>query len=151
MEVPMQRSNRLIVSMLVTAGLFLGCQKPHGGHDTEHPVEVKQIDGSELSHVILTEKSIQRLDVKTDQVRETNVARSASSRKVVPYSALIYDSHGQPWVYTSSQPRTFVRHKVEIDYIEGNLAVLNAGPPTGTIIATVAVAELYGAEFKVGH
>lgn len=72
-------------------------------------------------------------------------------RKVVPYSALIYDPNGDTWVYTSPTPRTFIRYEVEVDYIEGNMAVLDEGPPTGTVIATVGVAELYGAEFKVGH
>ena len=69
----------------------------------------------------------------------------------MPYSALIYDPQGQTWVYTNPQSRTFVRHKVEVDYIEDNLVVLNDGPPVGTVIASVAVAELYGAEFGLGH
>jgi len=64
---------------------------------------------------------------------------------------LIYDPKGQTWVYTSPQPRTFVRHKVDVDYIEGNIVVLNEGPPMGMVVASVGVAELYGAEFKVGH
>ena len=71
--------------------------------------------------------------------------------KVVPYSALIYDPNGQTWVYTSPKPRTFVRQKVDVDYIEGNLEVLNEGPPLGTVIVSVGVAELYGAEFEIGQ
>ena len=74
-----------------------------------------------------------------------------TKRKVVPYSALIYDLHGETWVYVSPAPRTFVRHKVDVDYIEGDVVVLEDGPPTGTVVASVGVAELYGAEFKVGH
>jgi hypothetical protein len=69
----------------------------------------------------------------------------------VPYSALIYSPQGETWVYTSPQPRTFVRHKVEVDYIKGDIAVLNAGPPVGTVVVSVAAAELYGTELKVGH
>ena len=88
---------------------------------------------------------MKRLDVKTDQVR------TQGGKSVVPYSALIYDPKGQTWVYTNPQPRTFVRHKVDIDRIEGNTIVLNDGPPPGTTIASVAVAEIYGAELKVGH
>src|SRR5438132_13410356 len=72
-------------------------------------------------------------------------------RKVVPYSALIYDQHGQTWVYTSSSARTFLRHKVEVYHIQGDVAILKDGPPTGTVVASVGVAELYGTEFKVGH
>jgi hypothetical protein len=64
---------------------------------------------------------------------------------------LIYDPQGQTWIYTSPSARTFVRHKVEVDYIQGDVAVLKDGPPTGTVVASVGVAELYGTEFKVGH
>jgi len=148
----MKHSNRLMFAGLIIAGLQLtACQKSHSTHHAEHPAEVAKIEGSELSRVTLTEKAIQRLDLKTDQVREAMVKRSTSPRNVVPYSSLIYDQKGQTWIYTNPQPRTFVRHKVEVDYIEGDLVVLKDGPPTGTVIATVAVAELYGAEFKVGH
>jgi len=79
------------------------------------------------------------------------LAGSGTDRKVVPYSALIYDSRGQTWVYTSPDPRSFVRQKVEVDYSQGDLAVFKDGPPTGTIVAAVGAAELYGTEFKVGH
>ena len=93
----------------------------------------------------MTEKAIERLDLKTDQVNDQG------GKKVVPFSSLIYDPQGQTWVYTSPQPRTFVRHKVDVEYIKGNVVFLNDGPPIGTPVASVAVAELYGAEFEVGH
>jgi len=148
----MYHSKRLIVAVLIIVGLqLLACQKPHGTNHAEHPAEIVKIEGSDLSRVTLTEKAMQRLDLKTDQVREVMVKRSTSPRRVVPYSSLIYDVKGQTWIYTSLQPRTFVRHKVDVDYIEGDMAVLNDGPPAGTVVASVGVAELYGAEFKVGH
>ena len=148
----MKHSIRLMVAALVTAGLQLtACQKQHAAHHAEHPAEIKKIEGTDLSQVILTEKAVQRLALKTDQVREAMVKRSTSPRRVVPYSSLIYDQKGQTWVYTNPQPRTFVREKIDVDYIEGDIVVLNDGPPTGTVVASVAVAELYGAEFKVGH
>jgi hypothetical protein len=142
----MQYHHRVMVAALIIAGLQLvACQRQQDTHHVEHPVEITKIDGSDLSRVTLTERAIQRLDLKTDQVREQG------GEKVVPYSSLIYDPQGQTWVYTSPQPRTFVRHKVDVHYIKGGIAVLNDGPPVGTVVASVAVAELYGAEFKVGH
>ena len=148
----MRHDNRLMVAVLVIAGLQLSaCQQRSAKPQTEHPANVERVDGTELSRVTLTEKAIQRIDLKTDEVREERVTRSTSKQRVVPYSALIYDSHGQTWIYTSPKPRTFVRHKVQVDYIEGNVVVLKDGPPTGTIVASVGVAELYGTEFKVGH
>ncbi len=148
----MDYSYRWMVVLLIIAGLLLSACQPSSTHYAEHPAEVKHIEGSALSLVTLTEKAAQRIDLKTDQVREANVKRSAASkRKVVPYSSLIYDPNGQTWIYTSPKPFTFVRHKVEVDYIEGEVAVLNDGPPTGTVIASLGVAELYGTEFGIGH
>lgn len=147
----MNQHKRSFVGLIAVGFLFAACQKPLATHQPEHPAEIKQIEGSDLSHVTLTEKAIERLALETDVVREMRVSRSTLPRIVVPYSSLIYDPQGQTWVYISPQSRTFVRHKVDVDYIEGNIAVLSHGPPVGTIIASVAVAELYGAEFKVGH
>ena len=148
----MQYLNPWLVLVLIIAGLQLpACQQHSSTHHFEHPAKVELIEGSELSRVTLTEKAAQRIDLKTDQVREATVKRSATKRRVVPYSSLIYDPNGQTWVYTSAKPLTFVRHKVEVDYIEGDVAVLNDGPPTGTVVASVGVAELYGTEYEVGH
>jgi hypothetical protein len=126
----MQYHHRMMLAALIIGGLQLvACQRQQDTHHVEHPVEITKIDGSNLSRVTLTERAIQRLDLKTDQVREQG------GKKVVPYSSLIYDPEGQTWVYTSPQTRTFVRHKVDVDYIEGNLVVLNDGPPIGSCTA----------------
>ena len=147
----MDYSHRWMVVLLIIAGLLLSACQQSSAHRNDRPAKVKHIEGSELSLVILTEKAAQRIDLKTDQVREAEVKQSTSKQKVVPYSSLIYDPNGQTWIYTSPKPLTFVRHKVEVDYIEGLVAVLNDGPPTGTVIASLGVAELYGTEFEVGH
>jgi hypothetical protein len=142
----MQLSNRWMVVLLVVAAMQLtACQKHDEAHHAEHPAEIVKIEGSDLSRVTLTERAVQRLDLQTEQVREQG------GKKMVPYSSLIYDPNGQTWVYTNPENRTFVRHKVDVDKIEGDIALLNDGPPVGTVVASVAVAELYGAEFKVGH
>jgi len=136
----------MIVAIMIMAALQLAaCQTKSDAPDVEHPAEIIKMKGSDLSRLTLTERAIQRLSLKTDQVRELE------GKRVVPYSSLIYDPQGQTWVYTRPEPRTFLRHRVEVDYIKGDIAVLDDGPPVGTVIASVAVAELYGAEFKVGH
>lgn len=251
----MQRKNVLMVTGLVIVGLQLpACRQHSATKPTEHPALVERLEGSDLSHVTLTEEAIGRIDLQTDRVREQRVTRklmvggivlpafadgrssvwvrvrlsegdlkrvarsqpayvlalapgdddgdddgeragltarlleddddtkkatpglyyvvdgaepdlapgqqvrlrlplsgNETKRRVVPYSALIYDRDGQTWVYTSPTPRTFVRHKVEVDHIDGDVAVLNDGPPADTVVASVGVAELYGTEFKVGH
>lgn len=141
------QNHLMIVAIIIFAALQLtACQRQSAAtHSGEHPAEIVKIEGSDLHRVALTDRAIQRLDLKTDQVIERE------GKLLVPFSSLIYDPQGQTWVYTSPQPRTFVRHKVDVEYIEGDVAILKEGPPAGTVVASVAVAELYGAEFKVGH
>jgi hypothetical protein len=81
---------------------------------------------------------------------ELSLAGSGAQRKVIPYGAVIYDLHGETWVYTNPEPLVFVRHPILVDYIEGDLAVLLEGPPAGMEVAMVGVAELFGTEFGVG-
>ena len=150
----MKLGKGLVVAALVIGGLQLSACQQRPAIATEgdkHPAVLEKIGGTELTRVTLSQQAIQRIDLKTDEVREVMVSRSKSKQKVVPYSALIYDAGGRTWVYTSPQPRTFVRQKVEVEYIEGDLVVLKDGPSTGTAVASVGVAELLGAEFKVGH
>jgi hypothetical protein len=149
----MSYKNRWSIAILavMTSLTFWVCQNHDEQHHTEHPADIEKIEGSDISRVTLSERAVERLDLKTDAVREVKVKKSNLPRKVVPYSSLIYDPQGNTWIYTSPQARTFIRQSVEVDYIEDNLVVLNDGPPVGTVIASVAVAELYGAEFGVGH
>ena len=150
----MQHNNQWLVAVLIIAGLHVSACTKGAQSSTStavRPAHVVAVKGTDLSHVTLTAKAMERIDLKTDRVREQPVSRWASARKVVPYSSLIYDAHGQTWVYTSLEPRTFIRHKVDVDYIERDHVVLNDGPPTGTVVVSVGAAELYGAEFGVGQ
>jgi hypothetical protein len=148
----MNDSKRWMTVVTIASGFALtACGRSTAAHKTEHPAEIVKIEGSDLSRVTLTARAVERIDLRTDQVREERVASASAPRRVVPYSALIYDPQGVTWVYTSPEPRTFVRHRVDVDHIDGDTAVLKDGPPVGTVVASVGVAELYGAEFKVGH
>ena len=150
----MEYKNRWMAGALVITALQLAaCQQRPGtaAKHAESPAGVERVAGTELSRVTLSEMAIQRIALKTDEVRESKASRSTTKQKVVPYSALIYDAGGNTWIYTSPQPRTFIRHKVQVNYIDSNVVVLKDGPPTGTVVVSVGAAELYGAEFKVGH
>lgn len=148
----MKHSSRWLVAGLLGVSMqFAACQHASELHKAEHPVEVEKIEGSDVNRITMTEHALERIDLKTDKVREQQMSRSASVRRVVPHSALIYDPKGQTWVFTSPQPRTFIKHKVDVDYVEGDLAVLNDGPPTGTVVVSTAAAEVYGADTGVGH
>ncbi len=80
---------------------------------------------------------------------ELSVADSATQRQVIPYAAVVYGLEGETWVYTNPEPLVFVRQPIIVDYIEGDQAYLTEGPPTGTSIVTVGVAELFGTETGV--
>jgi hypothetical protein len=71
---------------------------------------------------------------------------SNERRKVVPYSAVYYDSKGSAWLYKNPQPLVFERQRIEVAKIAGDLAILSQGPPVDTEVVTVGSALLYGAE-----
>jgi len=77
------------------------------------------------------------------------LVRSASRRSIIPYAALIYDMNGDTWTYTNLEPLVFVRHRVIVDYVDGDQAVLLDGPPVGTEVVTIGAPELFGVEFGV--
>jgi len=82
-----------------------------------------------------------------DRVRvELPFEGGSDKHKVVPYSAVYYDAKGDAWVYVNTAPLAFVRQRVAVERVSGNLAVLSSGPEIGTPVATVGVALLYGAE-----
>jgi hypothetical protein len=167
-----------IVVAPVLAGLQLSaCQAGHSGAAHVAPAHVEKIEGTSLSKVTLTARAAERLGIETAAVGavmaqggaiatpgdasgarlqgdpRSRAVRSAASgsRVVVPYAAVLYDAQGDTWVYTSASPLVFVRHRIKVDYIEGDRAVLLEGPAVGTTVVTIGAAELLGTEFKVGH
>ena len=76
---------------------------------------------------------------------------SNTPKKVVRFSAILYDLTGDTWVYTNPEPSVFVRERVEIERIDKDLAILNTGPAVGTQVVTIGAAELYGAESRAGN
>ena len=111
------------------------------------PANVTTLSGSDLKQVTLTEEAARRVDLRTVPVRRSG------SASVIPYAALIYDGKGASWVYTSSEPLTFVRVAVVVSSIDGDSALLTTGPTEGTPVVTVGAAEVYGAELGIagGH
>ena len=81
---------------------------------------------------------------------EVALSGNGTPGKVIPYAAVIYDLHGETWVYTSPEPLVFVRHPIVVEYIEDDRAVLSEGPAAGTAVVIVGAAELFGVESGVG-
>jgi hypothetical protein len=83
------------------------------------------------------------------QVRVRLELAGAGARKTVPYSAVIYWLDGGTWVYEQSAPLTFVRSRIVVDYVKGDVAVLSSGPAAGTDVVKVGGVELLGTEFEI--
>jgi len=80
---------------------------------------------------------------------ELTLTGSGVERKIVPFAALLYGTHGETWVYTNPEPLVFVRAPVTVEYIDDELAYLSEGPDVGTEVVTVGGSLLYGAETGV--
>ena len=131
----------------IALALWLGTRDSGAGsEEAGEPAVLETVEGSDLMGVRLTERAAERIDLQTVLVRG-----GAAGGKVVPYSALLYDTNGGTWVYKVSEPLVFVRAPVQVDRIDGARALLSAGPPTGTAVVSVGAAELYGAELGVDH
>jgi hypothetical protein len=139
----MKHTNRLAIIILIFVGFLLpacgGGQIPVTG-DKVAPSKLEPIEGTDLSRVILTEKAAERIGVQTVP---------AKSSRVIPYSAVIYDTEGNTWIYTNPAPLTFVRQLVTVDFIDGDSAYLSQELKSSDPIVTVGVAEIYGAETGV--
>jgi hypothetical protein len=147
-----------MVVVLIIAGLLLSaCGGTLADISEGEPASVEPIEGTDLNRVILTAKAAERLDIQTVPVREAEVVRKGAAggeaelRMVIPYSAVLYGLNGDTFAYTNPEPLIFVQHSISIDYIDGDLAVLSDGPPSGTAVVTVGAAELYGTETGIGQ
>ncbi len=65
---------------------------------------------------------------------------------VIPWSAVVYDFHGGAWVYEMTNPRQYVRKRVDVRYVENGQAVLRSGPAAGAEVVTAGAEELFGRE-----
>jgi hypothetical protein len=147
----MKTINRgFVLALLLTSLLLSACGSrgiPVTGGEKPKPAHLEPIEGSDLQRVLLTEKAAQRIDLQTAPVTSRLV--NGSSRDVVPYAAVIYDTEGNTWVYTNPEPLVFVRAPIEVDHIEGDEAILANRWNSRAHVVTVGVAELYGTETGV--
>jgi len=76
--------------------------------------------------------------------------RQPEKTRVVPWSAIVYDVDGGAWVYEAKAPHVFVRRRVQVRRVDGELAVLASGPAPGTKVVSQGAAELFGTELGNG-
>jgi RND family efflux transporter MFP subunit len=70
---------------------------------------------------------------------------------VVPEAAVLYDIHGDAWVYEDLGGNAYARRRVQIARHAGDRAVIARGIAEGARVVTAGAAELFGTEFGAGH
>ncbi len=75
-----------------------------------------------------------------------------SNAVVIPSIAVLYDIHGDTWVYIARSETVFVRRRVALRRIVDDLAIIADGVQKGERVVTNGSAELFGVEFgTAGH
>jgi RND family efflux transporter MFP subunit len=81
-----------------------------------------------------------------ERVAATLTLREEAKDLTIPWSAVIHDIYGGTWVYVNTAPHTFVRQRVRVRHVHEGTAVLEKGPPKGTMIVDTGAQELFGTE-----
>lgn len=138
------RGHRSLFVSLAVAALALGaCNTAKTSAPKTEAITIEEQDDG-LKVLTLSEKAAQRLGVETSPVSGNGTKLS------IPYAAVVYDAKGDTWTYVNEKPLTYQREAITVDGIDGDVAHISVGPPTGTPVVTTGAAELYGAEIGVG-
>lgn len=68
----------------------------------------------------------------------------------VPWSAVLHDVDGGTWVYVMTEPHRYVRQRVSVRRVSGDVAILDQSPKPGTKVVIQGASELFGTEFGAG-
>ena len=136
--------------LLLTGIAVAGCSRS-GAQEAatqSEPAVVTTVSGSEDQHQIrLTRDGADRIGLTLATVSAARPSRTDGPNPTsVAAGAVVYDQNGATWVYVQQQPLTFQRAQVILSRVVGDTAMLRSGPPVGTQVALLGVAELKGAE-----
>jgi len=138
----------LVVAVIAVPMLLAACGGSGQSSDDPPPATVQQVKGTDVLRITLSEEAARRIALQTAAVLPD---RAEPRRTGIPYAAVFYAPDGKTWAYVNQQKLTFMREPITVERIAGDRAILSAGPPVGTKVATVGVAELYGTETDVGE
>lgn len=144
----MNRVTRIALVLFAVIAIAACAPAGDGATPTQVPIEIVKTDGSDVGRLTLSASAAGRLGIETAAIAEERI--DGVDRTVMPYTALLYDADGSTWAYTNPEGLLFVREAVTVERIEGDLAILRAGPALSTLVVTVGGAELWGAEHGVG-
>jgi hypothetical protein len=137
--------SRITTVALIGAALALASCRSDKAATVHHPAKLDSTEVKGIMRVTLEPRAAERIGLQTAEVE------ASGARTTIPYGALMYDTKGKTWVFTSTGPLSFVRKEVVVEDIQGDRVILSDGPPSGTVIVSVGAAELMGAEHKYGH
>lgn len=75
---------------------------------------------------------------------------SAKQALVIPVNAILYDIHGNTWVYEKIATRVVRRARVFVQRTTNEFAILSGGLVEGSEVVVDGAAELFGTEFGTG-
>ena len=139
------RRHNLVVSVLLGA-LLSACAAVPTAPGRTPVAKLERIDGT--VRVVLVPKAVERIGIQMAPVRE--VVSGGRRSKVIPYTAFVYDTEGNTFVYTNPAALTYVRHSVDVRTIQGDQVALGGGPAVGVSIVTVGASQLLGIELGIG-
>jgi hypothetical protein len=119
-----------------------GCSDDGSSSNAVAPATIETV--GQDKRITLTAEAARRIAL------ETTAITTQGGTSTIPYSAVVYDASGSTWAYTTAGPLVFVRSPIEVERIEGEVAVLSRSPAAGTEVVTVGAAMLYGVETGVG-
>ena len=112
------RVMRWLVGALIVAAIAVALVSARSGTTTDEavagggePSRVVPIAGTDVSRVTLSARAAARLGIRTAPVTRHG------ARKVIPYSAVLYDPEGRTFTYTSPRPLVFVRRPIGVQRI----------------------------------
>jgi hypothetical protein len=130
---------------VITSGAS-GCSEAGASNEENPETAVMVEEGAEdqPARLIVSERAEERLGLRTEPVRA--LTGQPGVTEVISYTAVVYDSDGKSWAFSSPAPRTFVRVPIDIASITDKTVQLKSGPPVGTQVVVVGAPELVGAE-----
>ena len=133
---------RWLVPLAVATVLLVGCEQTQP-ESADEPAQVVPVKGSDVPKVVLTAEAAHRIGLETATVESSDTGAD------VPLAAVVYDRDGSTWVYAVVAPLTYMRERVTLGEVDGDVAFFEGGLPAGTEVVTVGAAELLGSEYGV--
>jgi hypothetical protein len=143
-----QAGRWLAAGCLAASALALAACGTAPAPELTSPARVVPVAGSSVPRLVLTPGAVQRLGIQTQPVAAA-APPAAGAAEVIPYAAVVYDTDGSSWTYVQTAADTYMRQRITVTVIRGEVALLSAGPPVGAPVVTVGSAELLGTEYNI--